>query len=267
MSAAPLPTALRSGTAFALTAFYFRRYLRRHLNALRHARWGALDLPAGAGPLVVYSNHPSWWDLALYVLLSDHLLPDHATYGPIDARMLESYRFLARIGVFGVDLDSRAGAAAFLRAGADILSRPERVMWVAAQGRFSDARDRPLALRPGLAHLAARAPDALFVPLAIEYAFWSERGAEACVAFGAPLRGAELAALPRTERAATLEAALTATLDRLSLDVRARDPARFETLIAGRAGVGGVYDFWRRARARMSGRAFDPAHAGRAGEG
>jgi hypothetical protein len=49
-------------------------------------------------------------------------------------------------------------------------------------------------------------------------------------------------------------------MDRLAADVMSRDPARFTSLIQGRAGIGGVYDLWRRARAALRGEAFDPAH-------
>lgn len=101
------------------------------------------------------------------------------------------------------------------------------MIWITAQGRFQDVRARPLGLRGGVARLPEIAPDALFVPLALEYAFWEERGGEAFAGFGAPVSGAELLALPRAERLARMEADLTATLDRLSADVIAREAARF----------------------------------------
>jgi hypothetical protein len=59
---------------------------------------------------------------------------------------------------------------------------------------------------------------------------------------------------------------LTETLDRLAADVQARDPARFRPLLDGRAGIGGIYDGWRRLRAALTGRAFDPAHAAEAAD-
>ena len=45
----------------ALFARYLRRYFARHFNAVRIARDG---LPATRldRPLIIYSNHPSWWD-------------------------------------------------------------------------------------------------------------------------------------------------------------------------------------------------------------
>jgi hypothetical protein len=39
-----------------------------------------------------------------------------------------------------------------------------------------------------------------------------------------------------------------------------RDPARFDTLLIGNAGIGGVYDFWRRIKAGIRGERFTAAH-------
>ncbi|MEA1833569.1 lysophospholipid acyltransferase family protein [Methylobacterium durans] len=239
---------------------YFDRFLRRNLNALRLARWGRPDGLAHPGPIVVYCNHPAWWDAATLILLGARLFPRRIHHAPFDADALKRYGVFRRMGAFGVDLDSHRGAAQFLAASRAVLGRPGRMLWITAQGRFADVRARPLALRPGVARLPEIAPDALVLPLALEYAFWEERGAEAFAAFGTPIPAADLLALPRPERLARLEAELTATLDRLSADVIAREPARFVALVSGAKGVGGIYDSWRRLRALMAGRRFDPAH-------
>jgi hypothetical protein len=107
-------------------------------------------------------------------------------------------------------------------------------------------------------------PDCTVLPLAIEYGFWLERGAEAFIAFGAPIHGRDLLALARPARLERLEADLTGTLERLSADVQSRDPARFRAVLEGRAGIGGVYDGWRRLSAALRGRTFDPSHEGHA---
>ena len=267
------PTARRSPALVRFFGHWFAHYFVRHMNALRIARWGEPAVPplvpplvpTGAGPLVVYSNHPSWWDAAVYVLLSCRMFPAHAGFGPMDAAMLRKYPFFERIGVFGVEPGAPSGGVRFLAAAQDILAAPDRILWVAAQGRFADVRDRPLGLRPGIAHLPGIAPDALFLPLAIEYGFWTERGAEALVAFGPPIPGTALAALERKARLGKLETALSQTMDRLAVDARTRDPDRFRTILAGRRGVGGVYDVWRRVNAALSGRRFEPGHAPDAG--
>ena len=257
------PVAQRSALMHRFMVSAFRRFFMRHMNAMRVAIWG-LPAPIQGGPVVIYSNHPAWWDAAAYILAADRFFPDHESYAPIDAAMLERYGVFGRIGAFGVELHTPRGAAAFLRTSAEILSAPNRALWITAQGRFGDVRERPLGLRPGVARLAELSPACTVLPLAIEYSFWLERGAEAFLAFGAPMRGSDLLDLPRPERLQKLERELAGTLDRLSLDVQSRDPHRFQVIVEGRTGVGGVYDGWRRLSAALRGRAFDPSHEGRA---
>jgi 1-acyl-sn-glycerol-3-phosphate acyltransferase len=256
------PVERRSAPLHRFMVSIFRRYFTRHMNALRIAAWG---VPQGSwrGPVIVYSNHPSWWDAAVYILAADRFFPTYESYAPIDAEMLRQYGVFGRIGAFGIDLRSVRGAADFMRASADILSSPNRALWITAQGRFADIRERPLGLKPGIAHLIETAPDCTIVPLGIEYSFWLERGAEAFIAFGAPITGRELLDLSRSARLQRLETELSSVLDRLSDDVKARDPARFRAVLEGRAGIGGVYDGWRRLISILRGRSFDASHEGR----
>ena len=57
---------------------------------------------------------------------------------------------------------------------------------------------------------------------------------------------------------AVLGAWLEAAQDALAAEAIARDPSRFELLVGGKAGVGGVYDLWRRLRALVRGERFEP---------
>ncbi|TVR10795.1 MAG: glycerol acyltransferase [Salinarimonadaceae bacterium] len=257
------PTLRRKARVFGFFSRYFHRYFRRHMNALRLARWGEPVIPEGAGPIVLYTTHPAWWDAAVYILLADKHFANFANFAPIDAEMLKKYGFFGRMGAYGVDLESPRGAADFLAASADILAREDSAIWVAAQGRFMDVRARPLDLRPGIARLAELAPHAVFIPLAIEYAFWEQRGGEAFVAYGEPIRGEDLAAMEREDRRLHLENKLTAIADRLSADVISREPERFVSLLEGEAGVGGVFDLFKRLVAMLRGKRYDPAHGKR----
>jgi 1-acyl-sn-glycerol-3-phosphate acyltransferase len=249
----------RSALWFGFFVRAFRHAFRRDFHALRVSRSGPAPDPA-TPRLVFYANHPSWWDAIAFVLLADAVFAGRAGFVPIDARMLRRYGFMARIGAFGVDLESPMGGAAFLAVAEKLLARPDGLLLVTAQGRFADVRERPVRLRPGLAHLAARRLDATFVPLALDYVFWDERQPEMLVRFGPPIPATSLLALPVPERTAVLGQALEATMDGLAREAIARDPAAFETLVGGRAGVGGVYDLWRRAQARSRGERFSPAH-------
>ena len=253
------PLAFRSDRALALFHRYLLWYLPRHFHAVRVAREGWPVLPAGR-PVVVFTNHPSWWDPAMFLLVHRTLMRGRAGYGPMEAAALARYGVLRRMGMFGIEADSRAGAATFLRLGARVLGTPSGVLWVTAQGMFADARLRPVALRPGLAHLARLAPGALLLPLAAEYPFWNESRPEALLRFGAPIEAASLLGRSAREGTQVLETALGTTMDSLARDAMARDAAPFRTILEGGAGVGGVYDLWRRAKSAVSGRSFDPSH-------
>lgn len=233
------------------------RQMRKGFHAVRIARGGRPEVPPGR-PVVVYLNHPSWWDPAFIMVLATHLFPDRPGFGPIDAEALAKYRFMARIGLFGIARDSRRGAVTFLREAGGVLGDPAAMLWVTAEGHFTDPRTRPVALRPGVAHLARRVPGVVLVPLAVEYPFWDEKTPEALCRFGPPLKGD--AGRSVEDWTARLEGALAETMDTLRDDSLSRDPARFDTLVGGTVGVGGVYDLWRRARATLSGRRFDPGH-------
>ncbi|CAO3410327.1 lysophospholipid acyltransferase family protein [Azospirillum largimobile] len=252
------PVALRS---LALCRFFggiMARRMRRDFHAVRLARPGWPALPPGR-PVIVYLNHPSWWDPALLIVMGTSRFRDRPGYGPIDAAMLRRYRFMARIGLFGIE-PGRAGAVAFLRSGERILADPRSMLWITAEGAFTDPRRRPVSLRPGIAHLVRRVPSALLVPLAVEYPFWDESTPEALARFGEPMEAAAFGDRPVADIAHVLERRLEDVMDALALDAQSRDPARFLTLIDGTAGIGGVYDLWRRARAWAGGQGFSPAH-------
>jgi 1-acyl-sn-glycerol-3-phosphate acyltransferase len=249
--------AARSPLAFAFFTRVFERTLRGGFHALRMSGAAPPEL-MDARKLVIYANHPSWWDGVAYVLLSKLLMPGRPVYTPIDAAMLRRYPFLARIGAFAVEQTSARGAADFLAASRAALDLDAPLI-VAAQGRFCDVRERPLRLRPGLAHLADKQPDLVFLPLALDYAFWNEKRPEMLVRFGPPLAARDLPPSPRA-RLEALETRLTQTLDELSAAAISRDARRFTTLIDGAGGVNPLYDAWRRLKALARGRAFSPEH-------
>jgi 1-acyl-sn-glycerol-3-phosphate acyltransferase len=253
----PLP--LFSWRHVAFFRFAFTRFFQRHMQACRLARWSWRDAPPGV-PVVAFANHPSWWDGVAFMLLTQALFPGRPMFSPIEAAALAKYRFMRRIGVFGIEAGTPRGAVRFLRVAKEVLAVPGNMLWMNAPGRFCDVRERPVPIMPGLTRLPEIEPRALFVPLALDYPFWSERRAEMLAAFGQPITGAELLALDREARAARFAEALAATMDRLAEDAISRDAARFETLVQGQEGMGGVYQGWRRLGALVRGKRFDARH-------
>jgi 1-acyl-sn-glycerol-3-phosphate acyltransferase len=240
-------------------AVYLHWFFWRRFHAVRVSRTGMPRAQAGR-PLIIYGNHPSWWDPALYILLCRKLFPGRAGYGPMDAKALGQYGVLEKMGVFGIELDTPRGAARFLATSERVLADPTSILWITAEGHFTDIRQRPVRLRPGLAHLARRIPGAVILPLAIEYTFWNESRPEALARFGDPVETGR--ARSTAEWTAHLEQELTRTMDALAAESAERNPALFHALVRGGAGVGGIYDVWRRLRAWSAGQRFDPSHEG-----
>ena len=221
------PLRLRSPTLFRWFANYLRVYARLRFRAIRVARDGLPRLPAGRAA-IIFTNHPSWWDPALFILLMDTLMPNRAGFGPMEAAAFAKNQIMRRMGVFGIDLSSARGAARFLDIGQRVLRSPDNVLWLTAEGAFTDVRKRPVVLRPGLAHLARRAEGAVLLPMALEYTFWNESRPEALLRFGTPIEAARGPGVP--EWTGRLGVALTATMDALAADGMSRDPTRFVSL-------------------------------------
>lgn len=237
---------------------YARWYMRGNLHALRVT---TLQPPKLEGvPLIVCMNHPSWWDPLVAMTVALRLFPERRHYAPIEANALTNYGFFERIGYFGVQPGTAAGAAKFLRVGSAILSNAKAMLWVTSQGRFSDVRKRPVELQSGLGHLAQRCGPAAVLPIAIEYPYWEERFPEALVRFGEPILIQGGSSIPAAEWTQKFASALEATQDRLAADAIARNAAAFEVLVGGNFGVGGIYDLWRWSKAKVRGQVFHRAH-------
>jgi 1-acyl-sn-glycerol-3-phosphate acyltransferase len=237
---------------------YVRRFVRRNFNAVRVQGQERLTELVDS-PVVCFANHPGWWDPMTAVLMTDLLFPGRRFAAPMDAEALRLYPILERLGFFSVERDTTSGAKEFLRTSRQLLKNPQTILWLTPSGKFHDIR-QPASFMSGLGHLLNSEFPGAALPMAIEYTFWNERSPELLVRFGSPVC---LAALPADKDARTqeLEKSLMATQASLAEHAIARDPAGFTTLAMGRAGIGGLYDFWRRMIANLRGQKFAERHS------
>lgn len=255
---APLPTISRP--LLQLFTWYSRRYLRQHFHSLRVSLLGLPPAPR-PGPIVFYSNHASWWDPLVGLVLRHELFREKRLFAPMEAGALERYGFFKRLGAFGVVPGTRRGATQFLRIAKRILRECDTALWLTPQSRFADARERPVRFQHGIGHLPGLAEEICLVPVAIEYVYWEERLPEILVRFGQPYRPGATDPPVRPQLWTEFFAGqLTQTQDALAADAQQRDPRRFRELLRGAAGVGGVYDRWRAFKAGWRGETFQPEH-------
>jgi 1-acyl-sn-glycerol-3-phosphate acyltransferase len=236
-------------------AWYVRRMFRKSFHALRIAK-GTRDslasLAGHRGPVIVVMNHSSWWDPLVALMVGRELCPQRTGCAPMDARELAKFGMLRKLGIFGIDPDDAKSLPAMSRYVLDCFARePMATLWITPQGRFMDVRDA-IALRPGTAAIAARAPGVRCVSLAIEYAFWVDQKPEVFTR----LADVPTPATPSTAHwHAGLTAAMQANGDALAALVRARDASGFEPLSAGEGGRDGsvhpVMDWWLKLRGKQ----------------
>ena len=225
---------------------YTSWYLARHFHTVRILQVAPLPNEPGQA-LVIYLNHAAWWDPLVCLYLAREFFGARAAFGPMEAKALARYGFFRKLGFFPVETGTARGAAQFLRSSEAILQAPENALFLTPQGKFADVR-APLLFAPGLVHLAARAPQARFVPLAIEYTFWEERKPELLLAFGEAAEG------DLREKLAATQALLAAAAQR-------RQPNEWQVLLRAKSGVNWPYDLWRWTRAQLRGQRSASEHS------
>lgn len=233
-------------------AWYAERLLRRRFAAVRYAPGSEAALQAAASadaPVLLVMSHASWWDPIVGAFLWRRWMPTRATFAPMDAHELNRFRFMRKLGLFGIDPDDPRSLPAmvdYLRA--RVAESPRALLAITPQGRFTDPRS-PLVIRPGAAAVAARLGVRHAMAVAVEYAFWSDQKPEvflratpiaAPVDAGPGVRG--------SSRVGDWQEAITGTMARngeaLASLVIARDPTPFTDALRSKASVHPVYDLW-----------------------
>ncbi len=155
--AAGRPAGGRSApTAVRLFCWYLRWYFHRRFHAVRVAR----ERPAAgaAGPAADHLHQPSILvGPGVCSCSGGEVLPGrHRVRADGGEPGAVRYGVLQRMGVFGVAQHDRRGAATSCAPASPMLAQPRPVLWITAEGAFTDPRTRPVTLRPGIAHLARR---------------------------------------------------------------------------------------------------------------
>lgn len=239
---------------------YVAWYLRRNFHGLHLLQLTSLESLDGL-PLVVCLNHPSWWDPLIGLYLSERFFPERYHAAPIGADGLAKYKFFERLGFFGIPSERGQRAFRFMAVGKAVLSRTDGALWVTPQGAFTDVR-QPIRLEPGIGYLATQLQSFALLPVALEYGFWNERFPEAFVCFGFPVIANGHTATA-AEWSVRFTRSLQDTADCLSAKVQLRDTRLFDSLLQGKAGVGGMYDVWRASVAKLHGKRWQPEHGGK----
>jgi 1-acyl-sn-glycerol-3-phosphate acyltransferase len=187
-------------------------------------------------PLIVYANHPGWWDPIVGMLLCRSYFPERDYFAPIDAEALRKYPIFRKLGYFGIQANSTSGAAEFLRQAAYILNQPKASLWITPEGKFTDPREDNPPFLPGVAHVVARSSPVHCLPLAIEYAFIDERQPLILCRFGRLLSNDGAQPLDKAQWHPRLVAEMRRNQAILADQIIRKDWSSFKTLLRSTSG-------------------------------
>ena len=251
LTADSITPARRSAWFTRFFSGYCRRMFRKDFANVRLSRGSAESLRsfgAHQGPVIMAINHASWWDPLIGLVLASEFMPTRILAAPIDAEQLAKFRFMGRLGLFGIEPDHPGAMDAFVRHGAELFEHePRTLLGLTPQGAFTDARTR-VRLRPGVGALAARLESPRIGCVSCEYVFWADRKPELliharpCTPPDRPSTAGWVRAITETMESGRIELAA------LSI---ARDASAFEPVF-GRSGpaVHPIYDLLLRLRGK-----------------
>jgi 1-acyl-sn-glycerol-3-phosphate acyltransferase len=166
-----------------------RAMRRKFYNVLA---WNSESLVTASreSPVIVFSNHASWWDAFVDHMIERVFELNH--FSLVDDRTLETQGWLKKIGALPIDLTSARGAVGGLRAAREFLEEPpvdgrHPTLLIFPQGQIVASWRRPFAFQGGLAWISKNVPKARLIPLARRFEFLKEDRPHIFLNFGAPM--------------------------------------------------------------------------------
>ena len=204
--------------------------------------WIKLEGVPQQGPLIVYMNHPSWWDGYMAFVLNRVVLRSRFQgFAMMEEAQLRRYRFFSWSGAFSVHRqDARSAMRSVAYIARLLAERRARCLYIFPQGEITPNDRRPLEMFGGVAHIVRRCGGATLWPIALRYEFGGEQRPEAFIRAGAP----HYAPATSDARALTAELGerLTAACNALRAEYIAGEMGGYRTLLRGRAGVNRAFD-------------------------
>ncbi len=214
--------------AWHVTGRFAKRFSAVRVRGLEHLR-----AERDRRPILVVSNHTSWWDPLLMFHLSFRGMNKLEGHALMDAKNLRALPLLGWIGAFGVEIGDKADGERAVQYGAEQLSRAGKFVGVYPQGRERPITERPLGFKQGAARMALLAKvEPAIVPLSVRYEHGRHEKPEVLANIGPAIaRAGDEATLT-----AAMEAAVTALLDETQAAVHTGEHRAWPLYIDGGAG-------------------------------
>ncbi|MFB5661556.1 carotenoid biosynthesis protein [Alteribacillus sp. HJP-4] len=206
---------------------YNRAILKKHFHRISFR----FHPPAVPAPAVFFVNHSSWWD-PLIIHYANRELLLHDSFAMMDETGLSSYPFFQKLGAFSVYKKKSKEVLLSLRYASSLLDN-DKSIWLFPQGEEKHAERRPLEFMGGLAYLAKKHPEVLFIPVSVYYSFIHEQKPQVFLEIGRSCQKKDFQTLNRHKITSQFEKILTEQLDQLRSAVIHEELSRFSLLVKG----------------------------------
>ncbi|MFT5207328.1 MAG: 1-acyl-sn-glycerol-3-phosphate acyltransferase [Candidatus Omnitrophota bacterium] len=211
-------------------------------------------------PVIVISNHSSWWDAMLAMYLGWYVFK-REYYGVFAAEQLKRYGIFRKVGCFGIDRDSSQDTREFLRYTQKLLNEQSRLLWIYPQGDLISAEALPLVFKKGYVNILSRLKRVHLLKTTVSYDFWLESKPEIVMdimplEYMEPKPGASFT----NEINERIQCELSERLAVLRDIVRTRDKSQLNSILTAQHGTNIVYDGYRYMKSKLAGEEFQLSH-------
>jgi 1-acyl-sn-glycerol-3-phosphate acyltransferase len=154
-------------------AFYNSNLLKRRFHSFQVSGLDYLFNKSSQVPMLIYSNHSSWWDGLVAFQLSYQTRLN--SYVMMEERQLKKLYVFRKLGAFSVVRDKPREAFKSIEYAARILKgNSKAALWIFPQGEILPNDRRPIIFYNGLGRIIEKSGKCETVSLAIRYEFLGE---------------------------------------------------------------------------------------------
>ncbi len=199
-------------------AVYNHNLLKRRFNSLQVSGLNFLSERDKHFPLIIYTNHSSWWDGLVAFQISRQAKLD--AFLMMEEKQLLKLRFFRKLGAFSITREKPRDAMKSINYAAKILQlKSNRTVWIFPQGEILPNDIRPLGFYNGLSKIIEKVGNCYAVPLAMRFEFLGEFKPEIFVKIGMPEIFESNQGIVTSEMTVLFKKRLTETLDALRTQI------------------------------------------------
>lgn len=156
---------------------YCRNLLRRNFNSIRIK--GLDELSVKGSPVLVISNHSSWWDGLIAYYVSKEA--DLDAYVMMEEKQLARFFLFRFLGAFSVVREKPQAAARSILYSIRLLNSKDAALWLFPQGKIVPFDSRPIEISDGAELIQKRVSGLKPVLVGMKYEYLQESKADVFV--------------------------------------------------------------------------------------